>query len=397
MKNNPKVAFFHYPYTPNGARLETMPFALNSVIVLATCGWAVDLFLWEEPTCDYSKLLPENVTIHYSIVSIYPNNLFDRIIDQIKLRPELLRLQLKHYHNYAAVFGLGQIGAYLAAITATASKCPFVYVNDEFPSCWSESIWAKLERQLVKTAAMIVVPDIQRFAPLCLELEISAIPYACLPNIPVVKQLPEKINWHQRLNIPQDCTPFLHAGSVKDWAQVPEILSSLPYWTEKTVLIIHSRSSEGTSQYRQQLSHLEVPGRVIWSAESMSEDTLNSLVSYCAGNFALYRNSGPNVEYMGFASGKMMRSLAYGVPVIASNLSSLKFVRDAQIGVLVDHPVEIPTAIGELLHHRESYSQRCLDFCHNYASFEKAWLDFCQQLKNVSGLDLTKPEAPRFN
>ncbi|MFM6347579.1 MAG: hypothetical protein ACKPFK_20875, partial [Dolichospermum sp.] len=59
---------------------------------------------------------------------------------------------------------------------------------------------------------------------------------------------------------------------------------------EKTCLIIHTRSSENILKYRQQLSHLDVEGRIFWSLEPMSDTMLNSLVAYCAGNFALYRN-----------------------------------------------------------------------------------------------------------
>jgi glycosyltransferase involved in cell wall biosynthesis len=387
MKNPRKVAFVHYPYAPSRARLETMPFALNSVIALANCGCQVDVFLWEKPICDYSKILPANVDIHYGISFDTPD-IYGRIINKINVRHQILRLQFDRYKDYDCVFGLGQIGSYIASVIANASKCPSIYLNDEFPSWFGDTIWSKLERQAVQESTIVVVPDLQRFAPLCMDLEISDRPHACLPNIPVLTEPLEQIDWHARLKIPAGYTPFLHAGSVADWAQVPELLSSLPYWEEKTVLVIHSRSTEGTAQYRQQLAHLDVPGRVIWSSEPISEHELNSLVSYCAGNFALYRNSGPNIEYIGFSSGKLMRSLACGSPVIASNLSSLRFVRDAQIGVLVNHPAEIPEAISKLLHNRESYLQRCLDFCNTHASFEKAWTDFCIQLKEISKLDL---------
>jgi glycosyltransferase involved in cell wall biosynthesis len=386
MKNSKKVAFVHYPYAPSRARLETMPFALNSVMALANCVSQVDLFVWEKPICDYSKILPANVNIYYRIGFDQPT-LYGRIINKINVRSQILRLQFDRYKDYDCVFGLGQIGSYIASIIANASKCPSIYLNDEFPSCFGDTIWSKLERQAVQESTMVVVPDLQRFAPLSLDLEISDKPHACLPNIPVFQKSPEKIDWHERLKIPVGYTPFLHAGSVADWAQVPEILASLPYWEEKTVLVIHSRSTEG-AEYRQQLAHLDIPGRVIWSYEPISEHELNSLVSYCAGNFALYRNSGPNIEYIGFSSGKLMRSLACGSPVIASELSSLRFVNDAQVGILVKHPAEIPNAISKLLYNQESYSQRCLDFCHEYASFERAWIDFCSQLAEVSGLNL---------
>jgi|GEM_PF-3961483 len=58
MKEQRKIAFIHYPHRPNRHRLETMPFALNSVINLAKMGWNVDLYLWEYPSLIYKDLLP---------------------------------------------------------------------------------------------------------------------------------------------------------------------------------------------------------------------------------------------------------------------------------------------------------------------------------------------------
>ena len=86
---------------------------------------------------------------------------------------------------------------------------------------------------------------------------------------------------------------------------MPEILASVSYWPEDAILLLHSRSQDEAVRYRRQVSHLENPERVFWSLEPLSEDLLNSLVSYCDGCFALYRGH-PNNELMGTSSGKLM-------------------------------------------------------------------------------------------
>ncbi len=86
-----------------------------------------------------------------------------------------------------------------------------------------------------------------------------------------------------------------------------------------------------------------------------------------------------------------MRSIVCGSPIIASEGFYLDFIRDYQLGVLVKHPCEIPAAIEEIIHHREAYRQRCLNFCEQEISFEKTWKDFCEQLKETLDLDLLKP------
>lgn len=376
-----KIAFVHYPNAANSARLETMPFALNSVIALAKAGWNIELYLWEKPSSRHQELLPENIVIKYF------SDPLPSPID--RLRPFWLRFRFQWQNGYRCVFGLGQIGAYIAATIARRNRCPFIYLNDEFPSQWNGSWWTRFEKKVSKEAAMIVVPDSQRFQPLCQELEISdSTPYAALPNIAVIKEPLKEIDWHTQLGLPDDSIPFLHAGSIADWSCIPELLTSVPYWPEKAVLILHSRSREAIEKYRQQLSHLEMPGKVFWSYEPLSENQLNSLVAYCVGNFALYRNLGPNIEYMGFSSGKLMRSLACGSPVIASSFSSLSFVEEYQLGILVRHPSEIPKAVETIILDRLDYKQRCSQFCDKVVSFDKIWEEFCDKLMQTTHIDL---------
>ncbi len=379
-----KVAFIHHSLYPDISHLETMPFSLNSVISLAKMGWSVDLYLWEKPSKNYEELLPHTVTVIYLRE---PSHLR-------RFRSLWLQIRFRWQRNYCCVFGMGQIGAYIANIIAKSNQCPFIYFNDEFPlSFWGNNSWTLLEQEAVKNAAIVVLPDLRRFPLLCQELDISTKPCAELPNIPMISPPFKEIDWHQRLGIPEGCIPFLQAGRIDDGTQVPEILFSLPDWPENTVLILHNvQSPEKVKKYRQQLSHLELPGRVIWSYEAIPNEDLHSLIVYCAGNFALYRKTDVNMEYIGFASGKLMRSLACGAPVIVSNQSFFSFVEDYQLGVLITHPSEIPGAVREIIQNRDAYSKRCLDFAQTEVSFEKAWQKFCVQLKQVSEVDLLQSQ-----
>jgi glycosyltransferase involved in cell wall biosynthesis len=379
--NKQKIAFIYHPDGPNTVRLNTMPFAINSVIFLANSGWEIDLYLWEKPDVNYTEIFPDNVTINY--INELPPSPLSRI------RHLWLKFKFLGNKKYICVFGVGLVGVYIASLIAQHNNCYFIYLNDEFPSSRGNNIWSKLEKQVAQKATIIVLPDSQRIPRLLEELNLSSsTPSVGLPNIPIVKPIFSKINWYKRLGIPQDSIPFLHAGTFGDWAQLPEILSSVPYWPEKAVLILHSRSPGGVENYRRELSHLDIPGKVFWSCNSLSEDDLHSLVKFCFGNFALYRNVGPNLEYVGLSSGKLMRSLACGCPVISSNLPSLSFVKEYKLGVMVNHPVEIPKAVEEIAFNKASYENRCLQFCNDIASFEKAWEIFCQQFQQITQLNL---------
>ena len=105
-----------------------------------------------------------------------------------------------------------------------------------------------------------------------------------------------------------------------------------------------------------------IPGRVFSTSGPLSHKSLNSLVAHCSGSFALYRNTGPNDLLIGTSSGKLMRSVMCGTPVIASSFDSLRFVSQEGIGVQVCHPSEIPAAIQKLAGNERAYREKCLSF-----------------------------------
>ncbi|WP_299411533.1 hypothetical protein [Acaryochloris sp. IP29b_bin.148] len=362
-----------------------MPFALNTVMSLAKMGWAVDLYLWEKPLwgrpiADYRDLLPQNVSIQFFTESRF--GLTGRYLER------WLRSRFKQRKDYHCVLGLGQKGAFIGNVLAKANECPLIQVVDEFPSNWPQTMWTTLEQEAAQKAAMIVVPDPQQYPLISEELGLSqTTPYATLPNIAAIQPCAHDIDWHLRFKLPKDSIPFLYAGTVDTWARVPEILSSVADWPEPAVLIVHSRSKGEVDAFRQRYSHLE-NHRIYWSDQVLSQDELNSLVAYCEGSFALYHNSGPHIEYVGFSSGKLMRSLACGSPVIASQLSSFSFIEKENLGILIEGGSEIPSAIHTLMGKQSEYRERCLNFCQTKASFEAYWPKFYEQLIQMTGNQL---------
>jgi glycosyltransferase involved in cell wall biosynthesis len=356
-----RIAFVYAPgrsdgsHAPDWVRLETMPFAINTIMRLAAADWKVDVFLWERPVVDYHEIFPATVRLRYEVT---PKPIF------YGSRPIRLTARFVSCRNYECAFGLGQIGSYLGAVISLVSRCPLVLLNDEFPSMLGASQWSALERWAAQRANVIIVPSADRISHLAEELGLSDQRKRFLEfrNAPKVSLPLEKRDWHALLGIPPGQRIFLNAGTLNDWGQVPEILSSIVYWPPDSVLLLHSPAPERDGRYRQQLSHLHIQGRVFWTSTPLSDKLLNSLAAHCNGSFALYRNMGPNDLLVGAASGKLMRSVMCGSPVIASSFDSLRFVSREGIGVQVRHPSEIPAAIQELIGNEGTYRERCLAF-----------------------------------
>jgi hypothetical protein len=269
--------------------------------------------------------------------------------------------------HYKYVFSVGLIGSYIGGLVSAVSRCPFVLLNDEFPSMYEppnmygHSGWLPLERWAASRADAIIVPSDDRHTALREELRLNTdTPFITIRNTPEIKLPLEHFNWHKRMGIPFGKKIFIHAGSLADWAQVPEILASVSYWPADAVALLHnSRGREELVRYRQQLSHLDNPEKVFWSSDLLPENMVNSLIRHCTGSFALYRNCGPNFDQIGTSSGKLMRSIVCGTPVITSKFSSLNFVSTEGLGRQVTHPSEIPAAVEDLMRNIETYRKQC--------------------------------------
>jgi len=384
--NQRQIAFVFYPLFPEYIRLDGMPFAENIVRRLAASGWHIDLFLWNKfDSSKHTALFPEN--IHYKYGRMYYTTRATRIIG--------LTLRFARCIGYKSVFSVGTAGSYIGGIISTASRCPYVLLNDEFPSnIGDQSRWSPLERWGARRADVIVTPSADRDTRLREELRLDADkPFVTIRNTPEIILPLSYRDWHKLMGIPYCKKIFIHAGNVAEWEQVPEILTSVSYWPADAVLLLHSRHRGELTRYRQQLSHLDNPKRVFWSLEPLSEDSLNSLISYCTGSFALYRNTGVNNEMMGTSSGKLMRSIVCGTPVITSSFESLRFVTNEGLGIQVTHPAEIPAAIEKLMRDRESYRKRCERFAASEEILrEKAWNKIVLSVRNApNGVDLSPP------
>ena len=385
--NRGRIAFVYAPASPpDEARLETMPVAINTITRLAAAGWNIDVFLWERRFADYREIFPTTVRFRYQVTP-------KRIYGPANLRRHPIRLTARFMSctNYDCAFGLGQLGSYLGAVVSLVSRCPLVLLNDEFPSHFGRNRWARLERWAAQRAHVILVPSADRIPRLADELGLSdqRKKFVEFRNTPKVVHPLEKRDWHGVLGIPSGQRIFLHAGQLGDWAQVPEILSSAMYWPSDAVLLLHSLTRETADGYRQQLSHLQVPGRVFWTSAPLSDKLLNSLVAHCHGSFALYRNTGPNISLIGTSSGKLMRSVMCGSPVIAASFDSMRFVSQEGIGIQVCHPSEIPAAIQELIQNEQAYRKRCLSFgTHEVIREQQSWEALVAALSNQ--IDLRK-------
>jgi hypothetical protein len=116
------------------------------------------------------------------------------------------------------VFSVGLIGSYIGGLISTASRCPFVLLNEEFPSFFEAlhpySGWLPLERWAARRADAIIVPSDNRVATLRDELQLNTDkPFITVRNTPELKLPSHHIDWYKCMGIPRGKKIFINAGS----------------------------------------------------------------------------------------------------------------------------------------------------------------------------------------
>jgi hypothetical protein len=356
-----RVAFVFGPNLMLTPSIDSMPFAANTLTCLAEDGHQIDLFVTAADMTETAAKAHPLIHIQSFAQALSCSG-----------------------RVYDLVIGVGQVGICVAACLAERSECLLVYYNDELPSgVWPPTPWQELEQRAASLAGCIIVPDKCREEPLRFELRTrDEVPFFTLPNVPLLGSWPE-INWAERLRMPKNSAYFLTAGTVADWAQVPELLATVPFWPADTVLVVHSRLSMSDETLRQ-YSHLNFVDRVFWSRNPLDDGELNSLVAGARGSFSLYRNVNSNIEQIGLSSGKLARSIFCSTPVIASDLESLRFVEREGLGIIVSHPCQIPRAIQKVNCSHAQFAQRCRDFTIENLNYRRSWSQLAKHLSNFN-------------
>src|SRR5260370_8433045 len=151
--NQRRIAFVFCPHLPETTRLDTMPFAAHIVRQLATSGWHIDVFHWSKlDLSDNTSFSSDN--IHYKYVSMYTTRSKMKLIE--------LTLRFARYTTYKCVFSVGLIGSYIGGIISAASRCPFVLLNDAFPSMYGQSRCLPLETREAPPPPRILSPPDQK-------------------------------------------------------------------------------------------------------------------------------------------------------------------------------------------------------------------------------------------
>jgi glycosyltransferase involved in cell wall biosynthesis len=351
--------------TLDGPRLLYMPFALSTIKLLIREGHEIDLYLCERRNRDYDGVFNANVKVYF-----LDNTLVWRWGKGrgLFLMLNLFFLWRSLFKKYSNVWGIGIVGSSLAGRLASLKGMDYYYMSDEFPDIYFLRKWVDSEKRYALKARTWIVPDESR-----IDITMNQIPglerrkSIVLPNCPLVDNTRSdvKMDWHARLNIPRESQIVLYAGGIDKENNIELLLTVFPFSSDEFYFVMIGRN-RGYAD-----NPIFKHPRIIWIDTPLSDEDLDSLHQSSLCIIAFY-SSMMWLEYVGKSSGKIMRSLMAGCPVIATNFDSLSFIRENGFGVLIGQPHELISALNEIKSNRAIYLQNIIEK-RKLFSFERYW------------------------
>ncbi len=351
--------------TLDGPRLLFMPFALSTIKKLMNEGHEIDLYLCERSNEDYNEIFSDSVKI------IFLDNAWAWKWGKgrgLFYLLNLLIIRLTYFKKYSSFWGIGLVGSSLAGRMAGLKGIDYYYLSDEFPDINYLKIWVNAEKRYARKAIRWIVPDESRVEITMQQIPGISIDHAVvLPNAPLSETpiQPTDINWNSRLNIPVGSLLVLYAGGIDRENNIELILSVFPFTSNEYYLVMVGRNRGYASNplYRHE--------RIVWIENPLSDEELLSLHQSSLCIIAFY-SSMMWLEYVGKSSGKIMRAILAGCPVISTDFLSLQFIKNYGFGVLIHQAHELVSALSEIKDHQQQYQQNLLAYRHE-VSFEKYW------------------------
>ncbi|MBA4375972.1 MAG: hypothetical protein C0401_07350 [Anaerolinea sp.] len=346
--------------------LSVTPSMVGLVQSLTNYGYTVDLYLCFEPEIVEKTFPGKNVQVY-----ILPQ--MHGVGGRIKLWLSgfrYLRKQCQRFH-YNAIIGVDAWGLLLASIPAKMEKIPIVYLSLEI-LFWqtASTVYLKilklLERLCNRWADFSIVQDRDRAEILSKENNIPLEKIQLLPNAPFGPASVYKTNYlHETLMIDPERTIILYLGNIHSSLLSEELARNARTWTSDLAMVFHckSRVSPSADKYIESFISQVDGCQVYLSDQPVLPYRIRDLVASARIGVALYGHKATDLNNytVGLSSGKIAHYLQCGLPVIVSNLPTLKRLIDTyNCGICVEKVEEVPVAIETIICDYVRYSENAI-------------------------------------
>lgn len=304
--------------------INSNPNLSEIVTALHQSGFAVDVFSEKNSktvqvdTSDYRFILVDNFSC------LIRDGLFRRFVKPLKSSI------LDQVSGYDIVVGVDGEGIALAGIIAAHANIPLAFISYEI--MFRDEADFSFKRQEIaasQAAAFVVCQDPVRALKLSEE---NDIPIDKIINIPVAGRAlvkpPAEIDYlRKKFSIDQDKKIALYMGTVDAWAGQRALMEDLVNWPDDWVLVVHDRYRQSNLEARFKGLPSSALKKINFSNEPFKDfEDLYCLPFSADIGIALYYpdwrypETGKNIQYLGWSSGKVATYLQCSLPVIVNDI-----------------------------------------------------------------------------
>ena len=194
----------------------------------------------------------------------------------------------------------------------------------------------------------------------------------------------ERLNYFNKtFRISKETTILLHLGWIHDVMDSYNLAKSSLDWNINTELVFHERAKRGNDDpYISSIRELK-SNKLHLSLNPVPYNQLDELIQSCDIGLVIYNPSeyGSSWRNIAKASGKLADYLAFGKPVICSNLNDLgELIRKYESGFAFDELSEIPSLISKINENYKFYSSNALKCFSKEFEFSKFFNPFLHKI-----------------
>ncbi|HHG2225049.1 MULTISPECIES: hypothetical protein [unclassified Synechococcus] len=266
------------------------------------------------------------------------------------------------------------------------NKCKKIIFSDEYPSCWPINQWASYERQAITEADLIVVPDSNRFYGLAREVPLNT-SHKHVQSLNLSAKIRSECNiprerWHSLLGVPIGDKIILFFGGIGSHNMIDEILKTYDSWPLDYHLVIRG-NSPFQRPFLDKLVSAHCQRKPICITHEIEPESLDQLITQSSCTLALYRDTGKNMTEMGLSSGKILRSVYLGTPVITSDFDSLKYVSSHGLGLCIPTTESLVASMHSIIGSQHDYQYSCLAFANKHLDISGSIVQCLDAVKNA--------------
>ena len=282
------------------------------------------------------------------------------------------------YKNYDLLVGVDRRGLIEASVLNKITGIPYIFLSFEIMFASETSARYKLlEKQAAKKVTAWIVQDEIRAEQAQIENNLDPANKMLLPLASAGIGEMRHDRLRDNLGIPVDKKVAIMIGTLSNWTMIDQVLHSVPNWPEEWVLIIHGRYGD-TFKYINNhfVSLTPFFGKRIFISDAAAKvvDEMGSILAGVNVGLAFYmpdysfRFTGKNLEFLGFASGKISTYFRYGVPVMVNKIGLYADeIVSHKLGIVIDHPGQISDQLNnfdflEFSDNARTYFLNSLDF-----------------------------------